>query len=304
MYGRKIWYFIKLTRPLFLAGGVILYMIGSITALLDGYSLKIDRLLVGQLLVTLTQLMTHYSNEYYDQAGDRINAARTWFSGGSGLIPQGRVPANAVQRAAWICGGAALIALFSAARQVPLLLVPGGISLLASWFYSAPPLRIVSTGWGELSASLIVTVFVPQVGYIIQSGGAVSTSLLVVCMPLVLIHLSMLIAFDIPDAPADQASGKHTLAVRIGTIRAIRLHNISLILAFCVILGLFAYHWPGAELIWLSLPLAAWHILYIRRYVTRERIHYTLLTLGALSLFASAAILWLAGLAIHYLTNT
>jgi 1,4-dihydroxy-2-naphthoate octaprenyltransferase len=299
--GQKVLSFLKLTRPLFLAGGVILYAIGALSAVLDGASFKLNHLLLGQLLVTTTQLMTHYSNEFFDQASDRVNAARTWFSGGSGMIPLGMVRPSAALRAAWICAGVAVIALIFGSVQVPLLLLPGIISLLAAWFYSAPPLRIVSTGWGELSSSLIVTVFVPVVGYVMQSGGILRASLLIICLPLVLIHIAMLIAFEIPDVPADTASGKRTLTVRIGIDQAIRLHNASLILAFCVILGLFLFHWPGAELIWLSLPLAVWHVLYIRQRAAQDTARFTLLTFGALAIFAITAALWLAGLTIYWL---
>jgi 1,4-dihydroxy-2-naphthoate polyprenyltransferase len=309
---KNVWYFIKLTRPLFLAGGVLLYLLGAFMAVSAGASFSLSNLLLGQALITTIQLMTHYSNEYYDLEGDRLNAARTWFSGGSGVLSSGLLDPRLALYAALGLVGVALGLLAAAALRVPVVLAFGLAGLLAAWSYSGPPFYLSRSGWGELSASLVVAFFVPLVGYTMQSGGQVSGALLVTCLPLVLIHFAMLIAFQIPDMPADQASGKRTLAVRLGLERVVWVHNLSIALGFVILLGLALMRWPGTQLAWLTLPLAAWQLGAIRRCArpvnasvpvtgstagSDARPSYGWLTFRALSLFAVTAALWLAGIA-------
>ena len=69
--------FIRLGRPLFLLGGVLFYWLGAAMALFSGVSLDLRVLLLGQVVVTASQIMTHYSNDYYDLAADKANTTPT-----------------------------------------------------------------------------------------------------------------------------------------------------------------------------------------------------------------------------------
>lgn len=298
----KAWQFLKLTRPIFLMGGFMLYALGVAAAVYEGANFDLGRYLTGQILVTCIQLMTHYANEYYDQPGDNLNTRnRTWFSGGSGVLAEGTFPPEMALTAARLFAGLGLVMLVVAATQVPVILVLGLISFFGAWFYSAPPIALVSTGWGELSASLVVAFLVPLVAYTMQTGGTISPTILLISIPLVLVHLAMLIAFQIPDWNADQAVGKRTLAVRLGPASVSHLHNLALLAGFIVTLALVLSHSPGAQFSLLALPLAVWQAFRIRRYLppTSESspgpIPYIWLTLPAVGLFALFVALWLAG---------
>lgn len=294
--------FLKLTRPLFLMGGFSLYALGALAAVAGGAALRWDRFLLGQIIVTSIQLMTHYTNEYFDREGDLLNDSRTWFSGGSGVLSSGALPPVMALRAAAAITLVGMAALLLAGLQVPVVSFYGVIALVGAWSYSGPPFRLVSTGFGELSASLVVAAMVPIVGYTMQTGGPLSPILLAILIPLCLLHFSMLVAFQIPDWRADQAAGKRTLAVRLGLERAVRLHNIAILLAFCAILGLVILRWPGARLAWLGLPLAVWQLITIEGIIRRARqdraVRFGGLTARALALFAFTTILWIAGFAI------
>jgi 1,4-dihydroxy-2-naphthoate octaprenyltransferase len=291
----RVGWFIRLTRPLFLAGGLLLYSLGVLIAARDGWPLSIPRLLMGQALVTSIQLMTHYINEFYDQEGDRANPYRTWFSGGSGILSPDRLSPRVARTAAAVAAVLAFVFLVLVGWQIPAVFGIGLVGLLVSWFYSAPPLRLVASGWGEAAASLIVALMVPLVGYILQSGGPLNPQVFVVCLPLIFIHFSMLIAFEIPDRQADQSVGKQTLAVRLGPAHVVRLHNFSIFTAFCVILVLSLLHWPGSQYIRWMFPLAVWQVFAVRRHMRAQPANFLSLTLGALGLFAGTAVLWLAG---------
>lgn len=302
--GNKIWQFLKLTRPLFLVGGMLLYLMGSLLAWAGGAAINWANYLLGQVVVTCIQLMTHYANEYYDLQCDTLNQNRTWFSGGSGVLVSGAIAPATAWWAAVLFGAAALILMTAGSLLAPPLLLIGIISLFAAWSYSGPPLMLARSGFGELSASLVVAFLVPLTGYWMQATGSGAqfqpnlSRLVLLCLPLVLIHFAMLIAFQIPDRMADEAVGKRTLAVRLGLARTVKLHNLSLFLAFCVILGLYAGGWSGALWMFLTLPLAIWQTASMKRFLTHAHMRFSWLTLGAISLFALTTTLFIAGLAV------
>jgi 1,4-dihydroxy-2-naphthoate octaprenyltransferase len=69
---------------------VLLYALGAAIAAYLGRPIDATLYLIGQVLVTLLQQMTHYLNEYFDSETDQENSSRTWLSGGSGATgPEG-----------------------------------------------------------------------------------------------------------------------------------------------------------------------------------------------------------------------
>src|SRR6185369_3713810 len=166
--------FVRLGRPLFSVGGFALYGLGAAAAACStGQPIAWGRFALGQLAITAAQLMTHYCNDYFDLEADRANLTPTRWSGGSRILPAGELPAITALAAALALG---LVALIAGAR---LAAAPGsgpltfplylGIVVLA-WEYSAPPLRLHSTGWGELDAALVVACLTPVAGYYFQTG--------------------------------------------------------------------------------------------------------------------------------------
>src|SRR5215203_3974251 len=99
----KILAFLKLSRPHFLGGGLMLYALGALIARYQGYAIDFRVYWLGQLFVTALQLMVHYLNEYWDVETDRLNQNRTPFSGGSGLLADGTVGRETVFTAAVAC---------------------------------------------------------------------------------------------------------------------------------------------------------------------------------------------------------
>ena len=300
---RTLIHFLRLTRPLFLFGGANLYAIGVFIALSDGYKIDFLHLLAGQAMVTAIQLMTHYANEFFDQETDRLNTERTWFSGGSGVLVNGDLHPRAALYAALACALAGLvIILYGFTWSIPFALL-GTAAMALAWSYSGPPLRLVARGTGELVASIVVAGMVPVVGYVALSGGPLGPDVLAAALPLMLIHFAMLITFAIPDTYADAAVGKRTAVVRLGPLRTVIVHNLLLLLAFCVILLWIAQGRPCVQWLWLALPIAVWQAAAVARAAVRRPQHYRWLTMGAVGLFAFTALLWLIGTAVPLLAG-
>lgn len=254
--------FVRLGRPLFLVGGVLLHGLGVAMALYSGAALDGGALVWGQVAITAIQLMTHYSNDYFDVAADRANRTPTPWSGGSRvLVEDGLRPAVALA-AALVLTGLALVAI----GVLGVTVRPGWgtfalllLALVMAWAYSAPPFRLHSRGVGELSVAILVTGLTPLVGFYLQFGRLTLLPLLAVT-PLVCFQFAMVLAINLPDAAGDAVVGKRTLVVRRGAAGAARLYVLVLVAAYGVLPLLVAAGLPGlvALAICLPLPLAVW----------------------------------------------
>jgi 1,4-dihydroxy-2-naphthoate polyprenyltransferase len=297
MKRRKIWAFVKLTRPLFLGGAVLLYLLGAALAWAQGSAVEWGRLLLGQVLVTSIQLTTHYANEYYDYSVDAATgSARTPFSGGSGVLVSGQLDRAVARHATHVCAALAMVVLVACGVISPLLWIIGGSALLGGYFYSAPPLRLEASGWGEWVTAILTAVLVPLTGYVLQAN-RFDPAVLIICAPFVLIYVAMILTFEFPDYPADKALGKRNITVRIGLRRAAWLHN-GLLMGGVALLLITA---PHSALVWLVLPLAVWQIAGV---VWRARARTAwkrpaLLSGGAVLLAGLVPALWLISVLIN-----
>ena len=274
----------------------MLYAHGAAAAVQMGITINWAVYLLGQVVVTSIQLMGQYLNEYFDIDVDRLAADnRTWFSGGSGVLSAGGISSAAVLTAARICAMVALLtgilASLVAVWMIPIII----FSLLGAWSYSSPPLSLMSSGWGELTTSIIVALVVPLAGYCMQ-GGFPPAILWLACFPLVLIHAAMLISFEFPDRTADLSVGKKTLTVRLGLQSAAWVVTalIGFAILSLVVQGLFSQY-PGQWLGW-TVPLAIWQMVLIHWVIhVPTRKNYYLLTTGGVALFVLTALLTLLG---------
>lgn len=255
---------IRLARPPFLLGGLVLHGLGVAMARGEGRPLDVQALLWGQLVVTMGQLLTHFSNDYFDRVADRLHPQRPRWSGGSGVLPEGLLPARWALVAACCAGGAALLAaarlaLFIRPSVLTALLLGGAIGL--AWSYSSPPLRLHATGFGELAGAGLLAILTPLTGYHLQ-GGTRHTSTVLALLPLAALQLAMLINVSLPDAHSDGAAGKRTLAVRIGPRCATMVAALAYLAAYLLLplLATAGLPWGHtlAYLVWS--PLAAWQI--------------------------------------------
>ncbi len=261
--------FIRLGRPLFLAGGFLFHGLGAVMALYAGASFCLPAFVWGQVAVTAAQLMTHYANEYFDLAADRANRTPTRWSGGSRVLPAGDLAPRVALITAVVLGLVALSATAALAWIVqpgpltlPLLLV----SVALAWSYSAPPLRLQARGLGGPSAAITVPGLTPLVGFYVQAGEITPLPLLA-AFPLCCLQFAMLLVIDIPDAAGDAAVGKRTLVVRRGAGFTARLYLVTLALAYAMLPVLIQARLPtlAAAAVLLGVPVALWQAWRMRR---------------------------------------
>jgi len=252
---------LRMGRPKFLVGGLVLHWLGAAMALASGAPLNLPALLWGQVAVTSIQLMTHYSNDYFDLAADVANATPTRWSGGSRVLPAGYLAPRTALGIALGLGalalGVALLLAMAVRPGAPTFLLIA-TALLLAWSYSAPPLRLHSRGVGELTTALLVPGLTPLVGFYLQTGRLGAA--LVGVLPLCCMQFAMLLTIEFPDAQGDMAAGKRTLVVRLGGAMAAWLSASALLAAYALLPLLVRFGLPAlaAGAVGLGAPVAAW----------------------------------------------
>lgn len=166
----------------------------------------------------LDQLTIVFANDFADREGDR-QGTRTLFSGGSGVLAEGKIAPGSLRRAAIVC--ATLLLVESAALGFWFLLAPllGVAALLLLQAYSFAPLRLSYRGHGEWLQGLGVGGVLPVLGFGIQAGSLAEFPWAVLGGT-VLLATAGNVATALPDVADDRRAKKRTWPVRRGVGRA------------------------------------------------------------------------------------
>jgi len=201
------------TRPQFLLLSVILAFLGTTVAWHDGYFQWGHALLAGFGLV-LTHISVNTLNDYFDyRSRIDLNTPRTPFSGGSGLLPAGRV---SPRQALWLGIISLLIALvigiyFIAVKGIlllPLLIV----AALCVVLYTPLILRTPAPEW----AAGLGLGFLPVMGLYFAQSGVYTFHAFAASVPSGILVYNLLLLNEFPDVEADRGGGRRTLPIIAG----------------------------------------------------------------------------------------
>jgi len=239
-------------RPRTLPASVVPVAVGTACAQAELRGNVIAWRVAAALVVSLAlQVGTNYANDYSDGVRGTDDAR----VGPVRLVASGLAAPAAVRRAAFTAFGVAAVAGLALTVAVgPQLLVVGGLSIAAGWFYTGGPRPYGYAGFGEL----FVFVFF---GLVATAGSAyVQTSRLhaldlLASVPVGLLAVALLVVNNLRDIPGDGVAGKRTLAVRLGDARTRVLYVGCLVVAFAGV-AVVAIDRPGALLALVALPLA------------------------------------------------
>ncbi|WP_197508883.1 prenyltransferase [Hydrogenophaga crassostreae] len=257
----------RMTRPAFLLLTVVACALGTATAAACGCGLDIPLALSATALAVMAHATGNVLNDWHD-ARNGADAANTQgvfpFTGGSRLIQNGVVS----EKQTGDLAKALLIflvpaGLLLAVKAGPGVLLLGLAGLLLAWAYSAPPMKLMSRGLGELAVALAWFLVVVGADYVqrrqffvIPASAGASLAMMVA---------ALLVINGIPDAQGDAQVGKRTLVVRLGVNRAIALYGCLVVLAHGWLATSVWLLIPPRPALWglvsLPLSLAAWLIL-------------------------------------------
>jgi 1,4-dihydroxy-2-naphthoate octaprenyltransferase len=280
-------------------GGFVFNGLGIAVALFLGTTIDWTAAVWCQLAITSTQLMTHYSNDYFDQDADAAAVTPTRWSGGSRVLPEGLVPPRVALIAALFWGGIALSAtvVLAATGSTPLLtLLLLMLAIFLAWCYSSPPLRLNRNGLGEITAALLVPGLTGLLAFQVQTGRLALLPMLAV-VPLCFFQFAMLLSVNFPDAAGDAQVGKRTLVVILGPERAAQLFLVMLSLAYLLLPALILLGLPMqvALAVLLTLPIAVWQGWRIRQGAATNPDCWEALSFWSIGLLMTAAVLETAG---------
>ena len=201
-------------RPRTLPASLVPVLVGTGAAAAHGDAIWWRALLAGVVSLAL-QVGVNYANDYSDGVRG-TDAARV---GPVRLVASGLATPDAVKRAALLAFSVAGAAGLSLAAVAGWWLVAVGLaSVAAAWLYTGGPKPYGYTGLGELSVFVFFGL-VATVGTAYVQTGKVTTLEVLAALPVGLVAVALLVVNNLRDIAGDAASGKRTLAVRLGAAR-------------------------------------------------------------------------------------
>ena len=233
------WLALRTTRLPFLSATAVPVLLGIAIAVSDGAFTWWTALLtlIGG---SLAHLGINVTNDIFDtlSGADDANTTPTQFSGGSRVAVYDLV---SIRGLSWLA-----IALFGGAAAIGLLLVAVTGSMTLLWIgiagivvgvaYTAPPVKLVYRGLGEVAVAIGFGPIMLLGAYVVQTGRLAWEPFVVSLVPGILIAL-ILYVNEIPDRRSDAATGKRTLPVRLSPATVQTGYLVMAIAAFTVVVA-------------------------------------------------------------------
>ncbi len=276
---------LKEFRVLFLIFVALPVVMGSAIA----YAYVPDSFNIFYAIIAVVAMMALHAgtvvvNDYFDfkSGTDVLNKERTPYSGGSGLLPEGKLSPMSVLIAGLLSFGlSAVLGIFIVLTRSPAVLAVGLIGAVIGFFYTAPPFKLAYRGLGE-TARLIATPLMVLGAFVVQVPLSQANfndylaplgAVLVSSLPVAFLNTAAMYIFQFPDYDADTAVGKKNLVVRLGRKNATYVFILLSALAY---LALFAGILAGvlpyfAALAFVALPLSAFACQGLLKYFDRPQ---------------------------------
>jgi 1,4-dihydroxy-2-naphthoate octaprenyltransferase len=252
---------LRATRLPFLTATVIPVLLGILIAATHG-SFDLVAAVLTVIGACFVQLGLNVANDVFDtvQGADDANVTPTQFSGGSRVIQYGLVSLRQMATLAtlfYVVAGVIGLVLLAFWGSVELLVI-GVVGFIVSIGYTAPPLKFVYRGLGEVAVAIGFGPLMLLGAYVVQTGGALAWEPFVASIPVAVLVALILYVNEIPDRRGDARVGKRTLPVRLPEATVITIYRVSVVVAFTVlVLGVVAGILPVPTLLMLlAIPLA------------------------------------------------
>jgi len=251
--------YLKALRAPFLVGSLIPVIIGSALAFSEK-NFSISFFLITALGVAALHLGANLLNDYCDARGsDSINVRLTPFSGGSRVIQNREIaPWTILLMSSVFFALGLAVGVWLVYLGRPFVIAIGLFGFVAGWAYSAPPLQLMSRGWGEVLIFFAFGPFITLGTYYVMSG-SLSWQAFALGFPQGFFIVGVIWINQFPDYQADREAGKKNLVVKWGPDICRYLYCVIMLLAFVVVIFLisivgFSYL---IMLSFVALPLAA-----------------------------------------------
>jgi 1,4-dihydroxy-2-naphthoate octaprenyltransferase len=232
------WLALRTTRLPFLSATIVPVVLGIAIAARQG---TFDLLTAVLTVVgaSFVQLGLNVANDVFDtaQGADDATVTPTQFSGGSRVIQYGLVSFRrmaALSASFYALAGVIGLVLLALRPSVALLVI-GVVGFVVSIGYTAPPLKLVYRGLGEIAVALGFGPLMLLGAYAVQTGGRVDLEPLVASLPIALLVALILYVNEIPDRRGDARAGKRTLPVRWSKAAVIAGYRLAAVAAYAIL---------------------------------------------------------------------
>lgn len=190
------------------------------------------RMVAAMVVALAIQVGTNYANDYSDgvrgtDSADRVGPLR--------LVGSRLVEPSAVKKAAFAAFGVAGLAGLALAAAVGWwLILVGLVCFAAGWFYTGGPRPYGYAGLGEVFVFVFFGIVATVGSAYVQSERfawlPLTASVAVGCLA-----TALLVVNNLRDIPSDTASGKRTLAVKLGEKKTRILYVVLMALPYVVL---------------------------------------------------------------------
>ena len=249
----NVW--IEASRPRTLPAAVVPVAVGTAVALAEGAVIAPLRAGLALLVALALQVAVNFANDLFDglagiDTEDRVGPRR--------VVAAGLVTPLAMKRALVVALAVAAVAGLALALLVdPWLLLIGAVAIVATLGYSGGRRPYASRALGELSVFVFFGL-VATIGSAYVQSGRVTGLAVAVSLPVGILAVGLLMINNVRDVDTDAATGKRTLAVRLGARTYGHTFGWLLIVAFVLlapVTWLAGSAWSLLAL--LALPLVA-----------------------------------------------
>jgi 1,4-dihydroxy-2-naphthoate polyprenyltransferase len=248
-------------RPKTLGAAISPVLVGTGAGSLDG-GIVWTRAAAAAVVALALQVGVNYANDY----SDGVRGTDAERRGPVRLTATGLATPTAVRNAAAVSFGvAAVVGAVLSLVVNPWLLLIGAAAILAAVTYTGGPRPYGYVGLGEVMV-LVFFGFVATVGSAYVQHATLPGVAWVAALAAGLPACGILLANNVRDVDSDRATGKRTVAVRIGAPRARVLYVVCIAGAMTAVIGCAAFV-PSALVALLAFPLA---IAPVRAMLTRH----------------------------------
>jgi 1,4-dihydroxy-2-naphthoate octaprenyltransferase len=228
---------------------IVWYLIGALFALLIGASFDAGKLILGYCIVLPGVIVGTLTNSYYDVAVDKKSTA-TPISGGTKILSARPELKTTIRNLIVFLFSLSLLLglVFTIVFSYPVTFFAFiVVADFFAWAYTAPPLRLVYRGFGELWTMVMGGFVMGGFGYFVTTG-TIDLPYVLFSTPIMLMMFAFAFYVEIPDRDADRREQKKTLVVRMDERFGLIIGSLALASAtVCFLLFYLLHVFPASE---------------------------------------------------------
>ena len=259
-------------RPQFLLASLVSVFLGTSLAVYEGFPLKLFNFALATTGALVAHVGVHAFNDYSDYVtGIDLKVHRTPFSGGSGVLPSGKLQPIHVYYFGVAClVVVAAIGTYFILAVGPAILPVGLLGILIVYSYTSHLTRV---GFGELGC--VVGFALWSIGpYFVLTGGY-SLSILSTSLISGLVGVALLILNEFPDMEADRVGGRRNIPIMFGLKDASKIYSfvVALVYVWLLVLVVARILPVSALLAFITLPIGIKVItLVLKDYERKDKL--------------------------------